>query len=430
MTSNIETLSNGVRVVTHHMAGLETVSLGVWVSAGSRHERPDQHGLSHFLEHMAFKGTNKRSARSIAEEIESVGGELNAATSLDTTAFYARVLKGDEGIALTIIADILLDSKFSAEDVDREKVVVQQEIAATEDSPDDIIFDLMQEAAYPAQPLGRPILGTKATVGRFTPANLRSFLDEHYTPESIVISAAGAIHHDDVVRHVQALFGGLTRRSRGAESLAQYRGGHAAVGKPFEQSHVLIGLPSPSCLDPAYYTAQVFSGLFGGGMSSRLFQEVREDRGLCYSIYSMLWGLKDAGMIAVHAATAPESVEELAGVVMSELRAIAHEGPDEAELQRAKSQLKAGLLMALESSSVRAEQMARQLLTQNRLVSPTELADKVSRVSRAEVKKFAAGLLREAPSVSVVGSGRKSNTQAARIAALFATPDPSRLASA
>lgn len=424
--TEVTTLTNGVRVLTHAMPGLETLSLGLWVSAGSRHERPDQHGLSHFLEHMAFKGTGKRSARAIAEEIEGIGGEINAATGLDSTAFYARVLKGDAGVALGIIADIVLNSKFNRPDVMRERVVVQQEIAGTEDSPDDIGFELMQAVAYPEQPLGRSILGTKATVGKFEPADLRGFLAEHYTPESLVVSAAGAVHHEDIVRHVEALFGGLTRRSRGGETQALYRGGHAASSKSFEQSHVLLGLPSPSCLDPAFYTAQVFSGLFGGGMSSRLFQEVREERGLCYSIYSTLWGLEDAGMIAVHAATGAESVDELAGVVVSELRAIAESGPAADELQRAKAQLKAGLLMALESSSVRAEQMARQIMTQRRLIAPRELADEVEQVTAESVRDFAAGLLREKPSVAVVGSGRKSAGQAARISAAFAGADASR----
>ena len=220
-----------------------------------------------------------------------------------------------------------------------------------------------------------------------------------------------------IVRHAEALFGGLTRGSRGVESQARYRGGFAASGKPFEQSHVLIGLPSPSCLDRAFYTAQVFSGLFGGGMSSRLFQEIREDRGLCYSIYSTVWGLKDIGMLTVHAATGPEMVDELADVVAQELAAIAEAGPTEAELQRSKAQLKAGLLMALESSSVNAEQMARQLLAHGRLVTTAELIDEVTSVDRERVKTYARRLMSEVASVAVVGSGRKSAGQASRVAA-------------
>jgi predicted Zn-dependent peptidase len=420
MTPEITTLANGIRVATHRMPNLETVSLGVWVGVGARHERDEQHGLSHFLEHMAFKGTKLRSARMIAEEIESVGGDLNAATGLDTTSYFARVLKGDEKVALELIADILLNSKFSPEDLDKERVVIQQEIAAADDSPDELAFDLMQGVAFPGQAIGRAILGTRSSVGRFRAADLSSYLGEHYLPDAIVVSAAGAVHHEHIVRHVEALFGGLTRGRHGAESQVQYRGGFKASSKPFEQSHLLIGLPSPSCLDPAFYTAQVFSGLFGGGMSSRLFQEIREDRGLCYSIYSTVWGVKDTGMLAVHAATGPELVEELSDVVAQELAAVAEEGPTDAELQRSKAQLKAGLLMALESSAVHCEQMARQLLAQGRLVPITELIDEVASVDHERIKTFARRLMGEVASVAVIGSGKKSAEQAARVASRFA----------
>jgi predicted Zn-dependent peptidase len=420
MTTEFTTLSNGLRVVTHHMPALETVSLGVWVAVGARHERDDQHGLAHFLEHMAFKGTKSRSARRIADEIESVGGDLNASTGLDTTAYFARVLRGDEVVALELIADILLDSKFAAEDIERERVVIQQEIAAADDNPDDMAFDLMQGIAFPGQSIGRPILGTKVSVGSFQAADFRSYLDEHYLPEAVVVSAAGAVHHGTVVRHVEALFGGLTSRKRGIESPAHYRGGFAGSKKPFEQSHVLIGLPSPSYLEPGFYTAQVFSGLFGGGMSSRLFQEIREDRGLCYSIDSSVWGLRDIGMLSVHAATSPEMVDELADVVAAQLAEVADKGPTEAELQRSKVQLKAGLLMALESSAVNAEQMARQLLAQDRLIPIAELIERVDAVDPDAIKAFAQRLTEEMPAVAVIGSGRKSADQASRIAARFA----------
>lgn len=420
MTARVTKLSNGLRVATDDMPGLETVSLGVWIAVGARHERENQHGLSHFLEHMAFKGTKTRSARAIADEIEEVGGDLNAATGLDATSYFARVLKGDDKVALTLIADILLNSTFKGADIDREKIVIQQEIAGADDSPDDLVFDLLQGVAFPGQSIGRPILGTKDSVASFKARDLKSYLSEHYSPASMVVSAAGAVDHKRIVRHVQALFGGLSSKANGVESQAHYRGGSAASSKPFEQSHVLIGLPSPSVLDPDYYTAQVFSGLFGGGMSSRLFQEIREDRGLCYSIYSTVWGLKDTGMLAVHAATGPEMVDELVPVIAEQLAAVANDGPTPAELQRSKAQLKAGLLMALESSSVRAEQMARQLLTFDRLINMAELIEKVSDVTPDHIKDFAKGLLGQVASVAVVGSGRKSSAQATRAARLFA----------
>ncbi|MBA2125830.1 peptidase M16 [Hyphomicrobium methylovorum] len=429
MSTELTMLPNGLRVVTHAMPNLATVSLGIWIDVGSRHERDDEHGLAHFLEHMAFKGTKKRSARAIAEEIESLGGDLNAATGLDTTAYYARILAGDEGVALEMLADILLNSKFAPEDLNRERVVIQQEIASTDDNPDDVVFDLMQGVAFPDQALGRPILGTKASVARFGASELRSYLRTHYLPDSMVVSASGAVRHADIVRHAEALFGGLTPGRRGDESQAHYRGGSAALGKTFEQSHVLIGLPSPSYLDPAFYAAQVFSGLFGGGMSSRLFQEIREDRGLCYSIYSTVWGVRDTGMLAVHAATGADMVEELSAVVAQELGALAKSGPTDAELLRSKAQIKAGLLMALESSAVYTEQMARQLLAHGRLVEVSELVNAVENVGPDDVKAFAGRLMGETASVAVLGSGKKSAGQAARVAAMF-NPMSAQLADA
>ncbi len=419
MSTNVTALSNGLRVASHAMDHLETVSLGVWIASGARHETTDQHGLSHLLEHMAFKGTATRTAQRIAEEIEDVGGELNAATGLDMTAYYARVLKGDDRAALDILADILLNSSFSEAELDKEREVIQQEIAAAQDSPDDLAFDLLQQAAFPNQAIGRPILGTQASVGALQAADLTAFLKDHYTPDAMVVSAAGAIDHDKLVRHVEALFGGLTPSKLRAERPAEYTGGVASSDKPFEQSHVVMGFPSPSFLEADYFAAQVFSGLFGGGMSSRLFQEIREKRGLCYAIYSTVWGLRDAGMLAVHAATGPGKIEQLAGIVAAELAIVADAGPNAAELQRSSAQLKAGLLMALESSSVRAEQMARHLLSHNRLIPTHELVASVDAVTAAAIRDVAARIANSKPTVAIVGSGKKSRLQAQRTAEIL-----------
>ncbi|HPG88596.1 MAG TPA: pitrilysin family protein [Hyphomicrobium sp.] len=419
MSTNVTTLPNGLRVATHAMGHLETVSLGVWVASGARHERPEQHGLSHLLEHMAFKGTATRTAQRIAEEIEDIGGDLNAATGLDMTAYYARVLKGDDGIALNILADILLNSSFDTAELDKERSVIQQEIAAAQDDPDDVVFELAQEAAYPDQALGRPILGTERSVGAIQAADLRQFLVEHYSPESMVVAAAGAINHEKLVRHVEALFGGLTRRKSRVEQGARYVGGVASSARPYEQSHVVIGLPAPSYLEEDFYAAQVFSGLFGGGMSSRLFQEIRENRGLCYAIYSSVWGLRDAGMLAVHAATSPDKIEQLSAIVAEQLNDVASNGPTAAELQRSSAQLKSGLLMALESSSVRAEQMARQLLAFNALIPSQDLVARVDAVNSQGVRAVAERIASARPTVAVLGSGKKSRAQAERTAAIM-----------
>lgn len=408
MSQEISRLANGLTVITHAMPHLETTSLGIWVGVGARHETLAENGISHFLEHMSFKGTRTRSAQAIAEEIESVGGDLNAATGFETTAYYARVLKGDEGVALELLADILLNSMFSPDEMERERGVILQEIAGTQDSPDDIAYELINEVAYPGQAIGRSILGPAKNVRRFQPADLNRFLKTHYRPERMVVAAAGAVRHEPLVRHAEALFGALTPEQTADEPLALYEGGVRWHPKRFEQSHLVLAYEGPSYRSEAYFTAQVFSGLFGGGMSSRLFQEAREKRGLCYSIYSSAWGLGDTGLFAVHAATGAELMGNLTDVTGVALEDVALNGPTTAELGRAKAQLKAGLLMSLESSSARAEQMARHMLAHGRVIGSDELTAKVDAVSVENVRRFAESLLASRPSVVVVGAGKAS----------------------
>jgi predicted Zn-dependent peptidase len=413
MTTEITMLPSGLRVVSHAMPHLETTSLGVWVAAGARHETAAENGISHMLEHMAFKGTARRSPRAIAEEIERVGGELNASTSLEMTAYYARVLKGDEAVALDILADILQNSSYAKLELDREREVILQEIAGIKDSPDELAYDLLQEAAFPEQPVGRPVIGTPETVSSFTADDLRRFLGERYRAADMVVSAAGAVRHDTLVRHVEARFGSLNGSGAEGPAKASYVGGVRSATKSFEQSHLLIGFAAPSYKDKDFLTAQVYSGLMGGGMSSRLFQEVREERGLCYAIYSSAWGLSDGGMFNVHAATGADMMADLIDVVTREIRRSAEERPEAEEVDRAKAQLKAGLMMSLESSSARAEQMARQLLVYGRLLSPRELIERVDAVTPENVRVFAEGMVRFArPSSTVVGAGRKSKAWA------------------
>jgi predicted Zn-dependent peptidase len=408
MTVELSRLSNGMRVVSHHMPHLGTVALGVWVASGARHERDHEQGISHLLEHMAFKGTARRSAQDIAEEIEQVGGELNAATSLDATAYYARVLKDDIGIALDILADILQNPLYSAEELERERDVILQEIAATRDSPDDIAYDLVQDAAYTGQPLGRPILGTPESVTSFSSTELRDFLASRYRAGRMVLSAAGNVDHAALVRHAEALFGGL-QSGEGSEPVpARYVGGKRFSAKPFEQAHVIMGFEGLSWRRPEFYAAQVFSGLFGGGMSSRLFQEARERRALCYSIYSSTWGLADTGFFLVHAATGASTMGQLVQVVKTQFVRAASDRPDQREVDRAKSQLKTGLLMSLESSVARAEQMARQLLAFGRLLTAEELIERVEAVTPEGVRSTAEQLVRGSPlSFALVGVGDK-----------------------
>lgn len=414
MTVEITRLANGLRVVSHHMPHLGTVALGMWVASGARHERENEHGISHLLEHMAFKGTARRTAQDIAEEIEQVGGELNAATSLDATAYYARTLKDDMGVALDLLADILQNPRYSADELEREREVILQEIAATRDSPDDIVYDLALDAAFPEQALGRPILGTRESVMSFTSAQLRDFLGSRYRAGQMVLSAAGHLDHAALVRHAEALFGALPRGEVADSPAARYIGGTRLSAKPFEQAHAIMGFEGVSWRRPEFYSAQVFSGLFGGGMSSRLFQEVRERRGLCYSIYSSTWGLADTGFFSVHAATGSDTMGELVEVVRAEFERAASERPTQAEVDRAKAQLKAGLLMSLESSVARAEQMARQLLAFDRLLTAEELIGQVEAVSPDAVRDIAASLVTGSPlSFALVGAGERGPAYAA-----------------
>ncbi len=408
MTPQTTTLKNGLRVVSHRMPNLETVSMGMWVGVGARHEGTSQQGISHLLEHMAFKGTRRRTAREIAEEIEAVGGELNAATSLETTAYFSRVLAGDIGLALDILADILQAPRHAEEELEREREVILQEIAATRDSPDEIGYELLQEAAFPDQAIGRPILGTVASVKGFRAGDLRKFLKANYGAKRMVLSAAGKIDHAQLVRHAEAQFGGMNGGSGGRFEPARYSGGTRTSAKPFEQSHLLLAFEGPSYGQDSYYTAQVFSALFGGGMSSRLFQEVRERRGLCYSIYSSYWALADTGLLGIHAATGVEMMERLIQVVAGELARAAAEQPADSEVARAKAQIKAGMLMGLESSSARAEYMARQLLLFNRLIDTKEVVERIEAVTPEGVRELVGELVAKSqPAVTVVGAGRK-----------------------
>jgi predicted Zn-dependent peptidase len=420
MPALLTKLPNGLRVVSETMPRIETVALGVWVGVGARHESLAQAGISHFLEHMAFKGTRSRSARAIAEEIESVGGELNAATGAETTAYYARILKGDEGTALGLIADILQNSLFAEDELARERDVILQEIASIHDSPDDIAYDLLHDAAYPGQGVGRPIIGTPATVSAIGAGELRTFLAERYHPGATVIAAAGAVDHAALVRHAVALFGGLTGGSLPKEERARYMGGVRASKKSFEQAHLLVGFESPRYADERFPATQVLSWLTGGGMSSRLFQEIRERRGLCYAIYSSAWGLKDTGMFAVHAATGDDMVEELIAVLGEETRRLADSGPTDAEVARAKAQLKAAALMSLEGAAARAEQLARQVLGHGRPIEYDELIGRVESVTAADVVTLFRDIVATPPSVALVGAGARSADLAAAAARTMA----------
>lgn len=413
MSVAVTRLSSGITVVTDDMPHLETASLGVWVRAGSRNELPDEHGISHLLEHMAFKGTTRRTARQIAEEIEAVGGDLNAATSTETTAYYARVLRADVPLALDVLADILSAPAFDPEELIREQNVIVQEIGASEDTPDDLVFDRLQATAYPGQPLGRSILGTPQSVRSFNRQRLRGYLMRNYRAPSMVVSAAGAVDHGAVVRDVEERFADLAGPAAPPADAAKYVGGASIESRDLEQVHVALALQGLPQRDPSLFSLQVFTNVVGGGMASRLFQEVRENRGLCYAIYAFHAPYSDSGMFGLYAGTDATDLPELMKVVVDEIRAAAT-NITETEIARVKAQMKAGLLMALESSSARAEQLARQMIIHGRPIPLEEIVAKIDAVTvdsacAAGLKLFTGGR----PSVAMLGPGSGLESAAA-----------------
>ncbi len=396
-------LNNGLTVISHAMAEVETVSLGIWIGAGSRSEAPGEHGVAHFLEHMAFKGTARRSAREIAEEIEAVGGELNAATGVDSTAYYARVLRKDLPLALDILSDIIVSPRFDRAELSRERDVILQEIAAAMDLPEDIVFDLVQEAAFPDQPAGRPILGTAKSVSCFKRSHLGAYLQAHYHGPNMVLAAAGAVDHAALVAEAERRLAAFDAKTSPEPERAAYSGGVKRSAKSFEQTHLVLAFEAPAYRHPDYFTAQICAGALGGGMSSRLFQEVRERRGLCYAIYAFSSGLSDSGMFAIHAAGGPDRAHELFAVIRDELVQAAETGFREDEVDRVKAQLKMGLLAGLESSSARAEQLARQVLIHGRALTTSELIDKVEQVQASDLQALVAGLIASPACLATVG---------------------------
>ena len=402
--ARVQTLPGGLRVITDSMPRLETTSIGVWVDAGSRHESLEINGISHLLEHMAFKGTERRSARAIAEEVEAVGGHLNAYTSSENTAYLARVLKDDVGLAVDILADILQNSIFDADELIRERAVVVQEIGQTRDTPDDLVFESFQEAAYPDQPLGRSILGTVERVGGFERETLMDYMAERYRAPRMVAVAAGAIEHERFVDLIGQAFSALGAGESGPPAPARYVGGERRSERDLEQVHLVLGFNGVAYGDPAFYAAQVYSTILGGGMSSRLFQEVREKRGLAYAIYSFSASYMDGGTLGVYAGTGASELANVVPVIADELNKLAAGQAEEAELSRARAQLKAGLMMSLESSMARCEQLGRQMLIFGRPIPTAELLAEIDAVDGAAVAGFARGVLEAgAPVVSAIG---------------------------
>lgn len=404
-------LGNGLTVLTDPMPDAEAVAIGVWIGCGARHEAHDINGAAHLLEHMAFKGTRRRSARMIAEEIETVGGQINAYTSRESTAYYAKVLRQDTGLALDILADILQHSVLDPEELARERAVILQEISQVNDTPDDVIFDHFQEAAFPAQPIGRPVLGRAPVVRGMDRARLMDYMRRHYTGSRMMLVAAGAVDHDWLAEAAEAALGGLPGDAFDETDIAQYQGGEYREARDLEQVHLLVGFPGVGNLHDDHYAQSVLSTALGGGMSSRLFQEIRENRGLAYSIFSFASTYSDTGLFGVYAGTSPEDARTLLSLLRDEIRDAA-ESLSEDEVDRARAQFRAGVLMARESSTARCEQLAHTMLVHGRPVPLDEVLARIDAVDVTATRRVLGTMLERTPTLALMGPPQVVDTLA------------------
>ncbi len=388
-------LPSGLRVVTEEIPHVRSVSIGIWMGVGSRHETDDQAGISHFIEHLLFKGTEKRSAREVAETMDAIGGHLNAFTGKEYTCYYAKVLDEHFDTAVDLLSDLVLHAKLDPADVEKERNVILEEIMMYEDSPEELSHDMFAQAIWPGSSLGRPIQGSVDTVQKITPYNIQGFYRQHYLPGNTVIAVSGNVSHERVVEEV-------ARRFPEGNGLG-HEGGSAALDqvikaspqnvlreKDIEQVHICIGAEGLSLRDERLYELHLLNNILGGGTSSRLFQEVREERGLAYSVYAFNSSYRDAGMVAVYLASGPGTVGEALEVVRKELSRFPQEGVKPEELARCKDQVKAGLLLSLENTSSRMTHLGKGELLKGEILSPDEIIDRVERVTEEDIVALAA----------------------------------------
>ncbi|NDF11640.1 MAG: insulinase family protein [Proteobacteria bacterium] len=407
MKSTVSTLPNGLTVATITMPKVETISTRVWVNTGTRNELPHENGISHFLEHMLFKGTKKRSAQKLAEEIDAVGGYINAYTSREQTVYYTKLLKHDAELGFDILSDMVFHSSMDKTELKREVGVVIQEIGQSFDTPDDIIYDFHQEQAYPDQPMGRPVLGTKEIISKMKPDKLFDYMERHYQPSRMILSVAGNITHKEVMDHAHKYFNVRRKAKHTLKEISEYQGGMHKTPRDLEQLHLLLGFEGVNYHSDDAYAAHLLTGILGGGMSSRLFQEVREKRGLAYSVMCYNTTYADSGMVNVYAGTSGNKAVELLKVITDELNQ-ATKKIVKADLDRAKAQARAGLLMEQESSSALSEELARHLSIYGRHIPNTEILKKIDAVTQADVKKVAKKIFHSGkPTLTVLGDVKK-----------------------
>ncbi len=397
------TLNNGLRVITAERPQIETVSLGIWVNTGSAAESAENNGISHFIEHMVFKGTKKRNSLQISEDIENVGGATNAYTSRHFTCFYAKMLKGDVELAADVLCDFITSPVFDHEEMVKEKEVVVQEIKQSTDAPDDLVFDYFQESAFPNQATGRTILGTPELVRGFTKEQMFEYMRTHYTADNMVVVAVGNVNHEAFVKMIEERMALVNAQRDFVADKQMYIGGSRLECKKIEQTHLVLGFEGASYQDKDYYQYSVLSTIFGGGMSSRLFQEIREKRGLVYTINSFNQALEQTGVFGIYAGTTPKELHELLPVVTDEIKKIINEPVSDVELNRAKTQIKASLLMSLESSSTTAEIVARQMLLFKRVIPTDEIVAKIEAISKDDLQALAQKIFTSTPTYALLG---------------------------
>ncbi len=396
-------LDNGIRIVTEVLEHLPSVAIGIWVENGSRYEDARLGGISHYIEHLLFKGTDRRTATEISEEIEGVGGNLNAFTGKEYTCYYAKVLSEHLPLAFDLLADLFLNSRFDPEEIERERGVILQEIAQVVDTPDEYIHDIFKAHFWRGHPLSRPICGTAETVAGLTREQFLEFLRARYGTDRTVIAAAGNLRHEELTGYVEGAFATAATWLGPVDGTAPHSyGGLVIEDKPLEQVHVCVGLPALSLTDPRRYVAFVLDTAFGGGMSSRLFQEVRERRGRAYAVHSFLSSYRDTGYLGIYAGTTAEWAPEVLEVIMVELRRLARDGLSAEELERAKNQLKGSMLLGLETSTSRMHRIATCELYFGRDVPLHEVAREIEAVSDAAVVELARELLNAGPVAGAV----------------------------
>lgn len=404
--------SSGLRVVTERMPGVRSVSLGFWVLAGSRDERPAISGSSHFLEHLLFKGTTTRSARDIAEQFDAVGGDVNAFTAKEYTCYYARVLDRDLEMAVDHLADMLQHSLIRKADLDGERQVILEEINMHEDSPEDVVHDLFTETLWPEHPLGRPILGTTETIRAATPASVKRFYRSHYVPGNFVVAAAGSLDHDDLVTmlHRRMETGREVRPQdpsgwnlRAAGRMPAPSGRNLTKRRKTEQANICLGTNGLTRTDPDRFAFLIVNTALGGGMSSRLFQEVREKRGLAYSVYSYHAQYTEAGLFTCYAGCTPRSAEQVIGLLRRELADIGNGGLTEDEFERAKGHVKGSMVLSLEDPGGRMSRLGKSEIAHGEILSVSESLKRIERVSLDDARRVAERVLSQPMTLTVLG---------------------------